>query len=310
MIRETLKELFSGAVPVIISDSPQVGSWAQTHGMGHLNIEEATSKAPSEAFVVVTSDEWYSRIDSLYPFFSDSRSLWLPLAAFDGGPSAVSYGLRHLESIDFHKLEEGHQAAFNLIQASENLRFRGLTSDTDLRIHFAGEVEFNMLADLTVPRNSISSMQSFLEFEYEQDEHEIASGIASNIRSDGTIIADGILAAYGPGVFSADDDVARHARQMVAEAGTRTTKILVSESSIERIYVGSLDATETFQSLAGPCGLHISEFSLGFYVPEPGSVDWTVNSPFNEGIQGVHIGIGDGYSGMHFDFVTTNLRIS
>ena len=187
---------------------------------------------------------------------------------------------------------------------------QGTESDTDFRVRFNGEVEFNMLAELSVPMNTFNSVQSFLEFAYEVDEQELTSGSGNNISVDGTIIADGILAAYGPGTFSADHAVALRAREMVVQAGATTTRVDVSGNTIKRIQVGSLDATETFQSLTGPCGLGISEFSFGFYAPEPGSIDWTMNSPFNEGVQGIHIGIGGGYSGMHFDFVTTDLQVS
>ncbi len=264
---------------------------------------------PSAALVVLTLDANYARQAALRESFLRSRTLWFPLAAFDGSDEAVSYSLRHLENMDFTAMMRGHQAALKLVEETSRVTFEGRRG-TDVSIAFGSEVEFTMLKDLKVPVGDQMPLASFFEFETEIEEHQFGSGHPLPFVVNGTIRPSGILCAHGPGQFGADNPIAGRGRQLASRASAAPTTVTVREGAISCIEMDTEDVTAEFAVLAGPYGLHISEFAIGFYRPAGEVLDWGINSPVNEGAQGIHFGIGDGYSGLHFDFVSDDVTPS
>jgi hypothetical protein len=303
MLTEYLQDIFDGELPTVISDSAVSGQWAASAGLPFSYLRDLGGAAPAAAFVVLTKDENYAKQDVLHGLFAQSKSLWFPLAAFDGSDEAVSYSLRHLESMDFPALLRGHQAALKFMEETTKVSFEG-SRGTDIEVAFGAEVEFTMLTDLKVLVGDPSPLACFFEFETEIWEEQMgARKSLLPFAVNGVIRPSGILTAYGPGRYGAGHAAVRQARQLARRAATVRTTVQICDDVISFIKMDADDVTDEFSALAGPHGLHISEFAIGFYRAATGSLDWRVNSPVNEGVQGIHLGIGDGYSGMHFDFV-------
>ena len=306
MLTEYFRNMFNGELPVVISDSAAAAQWAESAGLPFRYLDELGA-APEAALVVLARDENYARQDLLRGSFAHSRALWFPLAAFDGSDEAVSYGLRHLESMDFATMLRGHQAALKHVEEMSQLSFEG-SRGTNIVITFGAEVEFAMLADLKVPVGDPSPLASFFEFETEIHEEQFSSGEPLPVVVNGMLRPSGVLTAYGPGRYSAGHAAVRQARQLARRASAARTTVQITDGMVRCIKMDADDVTAEFSALAGPHGQCISEFAIGFYRAPGGSLDWGINSPVNEGVQGIHLGIGDGYSGMHFDFVCKDVR--
>ena len=41
----------------------------------------------------------------------------------------------------------------------------------------------------------------------------------------------------------------------------------------------------------------------------PENLDWTKNAQINEGALGIHVGLGDGLTGAHIDFICPNVQL-
>jgi hypothetical protein len=160
-----------------------------------------------------------------------------------------------------------------------------------------------MLRDLRVLPGDPTPLAGFFEFETEIGEETFASGGPPPFVANGVLAPSGILCAYGPGAYRADDAAVVKARRLSHRSAAARTLIHVRDGVVDAIEMGGEDVTKEFGEFAGPYGLRITEFAMGFYRAPEGSLDWRVNSPVNEGVQGVHLGIGDGYSSLHFDFV-------
>lgn len=299
MLTEFLQEMFEGELPTVVSDSPASARWASSIGLPFRGVSEI-GDAPAAAFVILTLDENYSKQDMLQRAFARSRVLWFPLAAFDGTDDAVSYAVRHLENMNFASMIRGHQAALELVEQSDHVVFEG-DRGTDVEIAFGTEVEFTMLSDLRIPAGGQSPLASFFEFETEIE--NFADDRPLPFVVNGILRPSGVLCAHGPGSYTAEDATVREARSLARRAATEPTVVAISDGVVSSIKMGADDVTSEFSALAGPHGSHISEFAIGFYRAPDGSLDWQMNSPVNEGAQGIHFGIGDGYSGLHFDFV-------
>jgi hypothetical protein len=55
---------------------------------------------------------------------------------------------------------------------------------------------------------------------------------------------------------------------------------------------------------------NITEFAIGFNYQLQNDINWKFNSQVNEGVKGIHLGIGDGELGFHLDFITSNIEYS
>ena len=68
--------------------------------------------------------------------------------------------------------------------------------------------------------------------------------------------------------------------------------------------------TEGIDATSGPeYQTAITEVALGTGVLPPDRVDWSLNCLLNEGAAGIHLGVGNGLTGMHFDFISTEARL-
>jgi hypothetical protein len=301
MLTAHLRDMFDGEIPTVVSDSAVSAEWAATVGLPFSYVSELTGPLLA-ALIILTRDENYTGQRALSETFTGSRSLWLPLAAFDGADEAVSYGLRHLTEMDFATMIRGHQAALEHLEQTNLMSFRG-SRGTDVEVSFGPEVEFTMLADLKVPIGDPSPLASFFEFETEIEEEQFAAGQSRPFSANGTLRPSGILCAHAPGAYSAADTAVRQGRELARRAAVVDTTVTISDGAVACIKMENKDVTDEFARLAGIHGQQLSEFAIGFYHAADGSLDWRINSPINEGVRGIHFGIGDGSSGMHFDFV-------
>lgn len=105
------------------------------------------------------------------------------------------------------------------------------------------------------------------------------------------------------------DKVAR-ADKLLAELRTRLPLAVQVEDS--RIVPGAFgDLDPLMRELTNPMydGL-LTELAFGTNTAINPHVSWSFNSQFNEGMGGIHIALGDGLSGVHFDFICPDGELS
>jgi hypothetical protein len=295
------ERMFAERLPVVVSDSSEASLWAASLGLSYLPLEAAVNEPPAAAFIVCTSDYWYSRISALRDIFSGSRALWLPLAAFDGADEAVRYGLEQVIRSDFGALTDLHHRAIALVQSSSRLAFRN-SCGTDLTVTFGDKVEFATILDTSVPAGDFTPLLSYFEVEAEFP----SASTEPPVSVSGILRPNGVLAAHGPRVYTRQDAEVQQAGELLrlATMNGQIPDIEVADGVITRLEIAGADVSGSFGRLAGEGhGLRLTEFSFGVNDIPAGTIRWDLNSPFNEGVLGMHIGIGDGYSGLHFDFV-------
>ena len=131
-----------------------------------------------------------------------------------------------------------------------------------------------------------------------------------SFRIEGQLPVSGMLAARGASlppelVPLHTEAVARAARY----ATRRTDGILhVRDNRVESFEVDGEEWAPTLFELSGKAyDLNVLEFAIGTNALT--DVDWTVNSCLNEGIEGIHVAVGDGKVGAHIDFVAAGMQL-
>lgn len=82
------------------------------------------------------------------------------------------------------------------------------------------------------------------------------------------------------------------------------------ENKVTSLQADNEEHIETLKSAAGIRGLGLTEFAIGVNEDIAAFIDYKVNSQMNEGINGVHLAIGDGSSGFHIDFLSPDVKVT
>ncbi|WP_108649977.1 hypothetical protein [Dongshaea marina] len=154
--------------------------------------------------------------------------------------------------------------------------------------------------DQELTQGWLYTMAEFLEAAIFNQEHK-----ESSFSVKGRFQFDGIIHLY-----THPDATRHHAtmqawQQEVAESGGY---LEIEHSAITRLVIADRDRTS---ELMGLCqgkerGTEILEFAFGCGQRHSRELNWQLNSPLNEGVNGVHFGIGMGRQIPHIDFVSTN----
>ncbi len=88
-------------------------------------------------------------------------------------------------------------------------------------------------------------------------------------------------------------------------------KVTIENSQVIRIQAGSKDITDELEILTNKRRqLLLTEMAFSTNESlDPGRIDWTINSQLNEGAAGIHVGIGDGLTGAHIDFICPGVTL-
>lgn len=298
---EELRTLF-GRTPTVVCDSPEGRDWARALGLPAIAPEDIQSLNGTPAVVICTTAGWYSELDDIRDTFAETEALWLPLAAFPSQISEQMYSLDRLENATLHNAPSLHSDAVASIAAtSGNARlFDG--RGTDMLVDISEEFAVATLHDPHPAAGDLTSALSYFEVESEWEAHETPP-----VRLSGRLGVDGMVFARGPGRFL-DRGTLERAAQLAKRIAASTVVLEADNSTIIGLSVNGVSWQGALEELTAGVPPRIIEFSIG--TNRMASVAWEINSPLNEGMSGIHVGVGDGYSALHCDFVCSGLKLS
>ena len=294
---------FGNREPVIAGDSPFIEHWAAAHGYAYSGIASAETSAMADLFIVCTERDVYRRVNHWREVFAGSRVLWVPFAAFDGGDEAVSYGLAQLTHTDLSAVLPEQASLARILDEYRDIK----VTDTSGNIAYIQIPESaSIIRD--APQGELKPGDFISAISYFETGTEY--GLESEpVNAAGSLAVQCLLYARAPSGRSTPAEIAQ-AKTLAQVADATECHIDLDNGRITSFRIKDAEALTVLEALAGErLGLKLTEFSVGLnnHLPDP---RWELNSPVNEGAAGVHIGIGDGYSGLHFDFVCPDAVIS
>jgi hypothetical protein len=294
---------FGNREPVIAGDSPFIEHWAAAHGYAYSSITSAETPAIADLFIVCTERDMYRRVNHWREVFAGSRVLWVPFAAFDGGDEAVSYGLAQLTHPDLSDVLLEQASLAGMLDEYRNLK----VSHTSGNIAYIQIPESaSIIRDAPQGELKLGDFISVISYFETGTEYGLES---EPVNAAGSMAVQCLLYARAPSGRSTPAELAQ-AKTLAQVADATECHIDLDDGRITSFRIQDAEALTVLEALAGKrLGLKLTEFSVGLNdrLQNP---RWELNSPVNEGAAGVHIGIGDGYSGLHFDFVCPGAVIS
>ena len=310
----TLTHIFDDNLPLFLCDSPPIVDWIKFLGFNAQVFREDT-KISSEyhqenILAIGTDDAALPSSQKWEELFRNSRVLMIPLVSFDPSIEAAKYTMELLASSTFETAIQLNQIWLELLlNRVEPMLLQGNGSN----IFCAIEDDVNVLR----PKTSVQLLPS----EWESIGAYFEVGMVSqpdNIQPGFTV--NGILSV--PGVAVAHHrpmpenllPMAMQAWklfQQLHEQNSFPLQLHIENSRVTRIFAGKQDITEELLILTNKRREMIlteMAFSTNHGVI-PANIDWRINAQLNEGAIGIHVGLGDGLTGAHIDFICPGVEL-
>jgi hypothetical protein len=308
---EVLTPVFDG-FPIFVSDSEMILRFLRSEQCTAYSFEEVSELDSTErrnVFLIATDDDSMPSYKKLHDMFGNSRALMLPLLSFDPSIEASKYTLSLIAQSDF-------DAATKLNSVwMEKL----LYDDRTFVLHGHGSEATCKIEDDVVVMAPKTTVQ-LLPGEWDTIGLYFEVGMVpppDDIRP--AFIVNGVLTVPGTAVA--------HHRQMPKELvpltyrtwelfqelrkeGRFPLEMHIENSRVTRVLAGDIDISAYLLNFTNPRrDLVLTEmaFSTNKGVSSR-EIDWTKNSQMNEGAIGIHVGLGDGLTGAHIDFICPDVE--
>ncbi|KHK49415.1 hypothetical protein PI87_25705 [Ralstonia sp. A12] len=307
-LTRNLKTIFAGEEAAVVTDDWRLAEWLATRDIRAVTFDEIAAgdiEVPRRALTVPLDWERVPSRQALRDTWSETAVLWLPLASFSSDLDAPKYSVEMFSEVDvFQSVAMNRRVITRLLMAREEITMTG--PDTALKVrlpdtlHVVGRTRMSLLHD------EHAALGNY--FEVGMSPTDMAGNLDASMSVSGLVRVDSVLVAKHREIrgarassFSAAADVADKLRRACP------FQVTICDN---RIVDGFGEWADEIDALSGPeYGAALTEVAVGTGALPLGRVDWSLNRVLNEGATGIHIGVGNGLNGMHFDFISTEARL-
>lgn len=302
----TLTPVF-GQLPTVISDSPILVAHMASLGYDAFTFEQMRGLSPrllKSVMVLVTDKSAVPPYREWRVVLKNSRVLVFPLLSFDPSLEATLYTLGLLTQSDFAAAVKANETWINILRESDGpLSFSGHGCD------FTCEIENDVFVmkpktEVAIPPGEWESIGSYFEVGMVPEPEEFRPGFVVN----GELSIPGVAVAHHRQMRDGLEVMAQQSWNLLTRLrheGKFPLKMTIEESHVVEVRAGNTDVTRELLELTNrQRELVLSEMAISTNVGlQPHLIDWNINSQLNEGAEGIHVGLGDGLTGAHIDFI-------
>lgn len=304
-----LHKLFGGRPPVFVSDSDDLVNHLDQMNLMTMRLEDLRHGGglPGQAAILLVTD--FGRLGprrELEQMFRKSRVLWIPLASFDASLEASLYAVSILLSSDLEAaVAENRRWIDTFASSTKPLRFVG--GGTGLVAELGDPLLATSQLEVELPVGRWRSIGAYTEASLTAGSEDLLA----TFRVNGTLRADGFATARHSGMPENLFHLHDEASKLIADFVDAAEVVLeIKDSQVIHCWANDEDISARLVPITNErYDLHVLEFAVGTNRRISRSINWRFNSQLNEGSGGVHVGIGEGLTGAHIDFVCTQAEL-
>lgn len=307
-VEANLRAVFGDRAAGFLTDEPELAEWLAERGLPAATFDAVLCgrDRPPPRAVAVPLD--YGRLPSrldLRDILADSSVLWMSLASFSGDLDVAKYAVEKFAQIDLTSAVAANRKVIaRLLLAHEEIGMHGPGTDLTLRLPEVLQLSSRTRTELLPDEHSTIGNY----FEVAMSPTDLAGRVDSELTVSGTLRVDSVLVAKHRelrGERAGRFDLAKE----IAEDMRKACPLYVTIEGNHFVdgfgpWADGIDATSGPQYRGA-----VTEVAIGTGLLDPAHVDWSLNCLLNEGAAGVHLGVGNGLDGMHFDFISTEARL-
>jgi hypothetical protein len=298
-----LRPLFAGNDPTFVVSDAAVAAHLRDRGLHTMEMDEALADPPQDVVLVFDHPDAASLpIAELRRSLAQSRVLLVGCVAFDASAAAVIYTLDLLLQSDFEKARERGLAHKQRMEAATSpLVFCNPASPgMSLVCELPDGIRVQPSAELCIVAGRWREVPDFFE---------VSLHLPVVVRGELPVV--GMLAARHARMHTEVLPRHREGIGMVREFGLHHSGAVLRSQGGRPVGFapapGAASAPQIIHAIRRLSRAELRptyvEVAVGTNVLHDG-VRWEVNSCMNEGIDGLHIAVGDAVTGVHLDFIS------
>ena len=295
-----LEPLFADKNYYFLVDSNKIRDHLESEGFKVLMFKEGMS-LPNSIISIQTSSQHFLSLKDILNDSPNARVLTIPLIAFDNSEKSTYYLLKMLAICNFKKAFEKKQELIDIIMNVGNKIVLTHDKENLLYCDFSNKVEFKYPSKLQIGKGSSRSVAEYLELNFNHLYPEIPSCYNLN----GQFKFDSCLFAIHPSIDRIQKTQIELAKNLFDDVvHSKECMMYIDNNKITSFIIGGNKKLNDLKKIAGESrNSNITELAFGLNSSILGKTNWNYNSQINEGCFGMHLGIGDGKTGIHMDFI-------
>jgi hypothetical protein len=305
-----LRQLFPQGDIFAVTDDAVLGQAATEKGLVYVPLDRAEELQAGASVILLLQHHMVSRRIRLV--FRHHSVLVVPIACFDSSPSSARYTLGMTLRTDWIRaadtasywIEQLRECAGQVVFGPSGPLAADSAEGDSMRLvcSLASAVTVDAWPHAAIGLGDWVSVGNCIELSITRQPGQSTEDTFS---MEGTAHAAGVLAAFDPRCTEAGWKRYEEARELRAEmAKLGAIRLEMKDNVLTGVTAGGRDFTRELLSATNPDhGLQAFEFGIGTNLGVQPGIDWRVNSQLNEGAGVMHIGLGEGITGAHMDFV-------
>ncbi|MDB6143577.1 MAG: hypothetical protein JWP80_2621 [Pseudomonas sp.] len=294
-----LEEFFRSPNLCLLTDSQDLARHARTHGIDARLIDELDT-LPTNSVCITLSRAGTDSLLRLAARCSSGRAIYTQAHAFDPSLDSVVYGLDLICASDYRQAMGNQEKLLELLDDHNRLQLTGLGTDGKLNVS-EGVAPYAMIDEDVQAAGShfIFPLAELLEVHYTHMNPDESRPFTLN----GDFKVAGLLSARGYHDPSIPPRLIQSLTDLAGNVATHGATAMIEDSQLRSFMVDGQDYCAVLNEATGPRGLQLTECAFGVNTSITDRIDYRVNSQLNEGIEGMHVAVGDGRSGYHIDLL-------
>lgn len=309
---ETLMPIF-GQPPNFFSDSSTLINWLRSIGCKAFEFGEISNlsiKDWENAVLITMNEEAVPTYREMDMQFRNSRVLIIPMMSFDASIDAAIYTMKLSGQSDIEAACHLNEKWMNfLLTHEEPFIFSGKGCELTCEVNDDARV----LVPKTTAQLAPGEWMSIGSY-FEVGMVPQAEDFQPSFKVNGTLTVPGIAIAHHRQMHNNLLPVPRQAWELFQEIRNQQLfplQVTIENSRAVHILAKGRDLTEEIKFLTNKSyDLMLTEMAFSTNTSMvPDTIDWTKNSQLNEGSIGIHIGMGEGLTGAHIDFICPDVQL-
>lgn len=303
MLKSKLVEtLFGGRMPSILSDSEEFTSRCAGLGVPALNLSDL-AVLPEYCVVFSFCDDAAKLVFKKARESPVKKLIFCAVHVFDASIDSVFYTLELLLQSDIQSALQLQRKVLEKLECHKHLRVTGVDTQVEVSI-FDDAKPYALIAE-DVCGDFVHSVAEFFEVHYAH----MNSLKPCPFHAEGVLKVAGILTVLRKSDSPCSQDLKDKLKKLTGRVAEYGAMAVVKNNKLRSFKVDNKEEIELLIAAAGPRGGQLTEFAIGVNKSLAPIVDFSVNSQMNEGVDGVHVAIGDGSTGYHIDFLSPGAAV-
>ncbi|MBV6821865.1 hypothetical protein [Pseudomonas sp. PD9R] len=294
--------LFGPDEPSIIADSSGFLKKCSNLGFKTANIFEI-NRLPKNSIIFSFSNDAAKLTFEIAKKTKNKKSIFCATQVFEPSIASALYSLQLLFKSNFEQALRTQRSVLNMLNSHDLFFLSGNHADAQVTI-FPHAQPYALITE-DIEHSFIQSVAEFFEVHYAHMNPQKPCPFSFS----GTLKISGILTVLRKPNPTLPDGLKASLKWLSERISKEGALLSIEENIITSLKTETEEHIKLLDLAAGPRGLKLTEFAIGVNEAIAQSIDYKINSQLNEGINGVHLAIGDGSSGYHIDFLSPDVSV-